>query len=207
MRNAGTWSVKLPVHQHLPLYAFAMCRYRLPEKVTLEHGETSTFVLNSKEHMLVPPTVNLKALSDIPAKQTLVDDFANGMQNWSTRDGRTIKTYGFQSPDLDRSNDRKLSLTIDPHGKRLALRLNIGSKFLHQPDNLGDFTFATRINGQGPQEVVIAREDFRSDDGKTLEWSKIATFEITIIDEATRQKLPLSSPEGQAILHRITLID
>ena len=61
---------------------------------------------------------------------TVFEDFENGVRDWSTRDQRSIKTYKFQSPFLDRSNTRKLALTIDPGGKRLAIRLNAGSKFL-----------------------------------------------------------------------------
>ncbi|MCB9872735.1 MAG: dienelactone hydrolase family protein [Planctomycetaceae bacterium] len=203
----GSWTVALPVYSDLPLYVFAMCRYRLDRPIALERGETSTFVLNSMEHSFVPDRVDLDALSRLPGGQTVIEDFSNGIQDWSTRDGRTIRTYKFQSPHLDRSNDRKLSLTIDPQGRNLALRLNIDSKFLSQPDNLGDFTYATRIQGSGPQELIISREDFGSDHDKTLEWSKVATFEVTIIDEATRQKLDLTSKEGHAVLQRIQMVD
>ena len=105
------------------------------------------------------------------------------------------------------SNTKKLCLSIDPRGKRLALRINAGSKFLSRKDNLGDFTCATRVKGRGPQKVVIDRNDFKSADGKTLEWSMIATFEITMIDEETKEKLDLTSREGCAILQRIELVD
>ncbi|MGB0742411.1 MAG: hypothetical protein ACPGXX_20240, partial [Planctomycetaceae bacterium] len=45
----GTWSVSLPTKPELPLYVFAMCRYRLLQPETLERGETSTVIINSKE--------------------------------------------------------------------------------------------------------------------------------------------------------------
>ena len=206
-RSAQSWSVELPVHADLPLYVVALCRYRLRQAVQLERGETSTFVLNSVEQSVVLESVNLQALAAMPKTRTVFEDFRNGIQDWSTRDQRSIKTYKFQSPDLDRSNNKKLSLTIDPQGKRLSLRLNVGSGFLSRKDNLGNFSYAKRISGHGPQQIVIGRNDFKSADGKTLEWSKIATFEVTIVDEETRGKLDLTSQEGHAILQLIKLVD
>ena len=58
-----------------------------------------------------------------------------------------------------------------------------------------------------PQEIMIARDEFKSADGKTLEWSKIATFEITIVNEETRDKLDLTSQEGHAVLQLIKMVD
>ena len=206
-RSVPRWSVQLPVYDDLPLYVFALCRYRLPQSVPLERGSTSTFVLNSVEQSIVPESVNLQALANLPKIRTTFEDFSNGIQDWSTRDQRSIKTYKFQNPQLVRSNTKKLSLTIDPQGKRLLLRLNAGSKFLSRQDNLGDFSLAKRISGDGPQEVIIRREDFRSTDKKMLEWSKIATFEITILDAATKQKIDLTSNAGHAVLQRILLVN
>jgi predicted esterase len=208
-RSAPRWSVQLPVYDDLPLYVFAMCRYRMPQSVPLERGETSTFVLNSDEQSIVPESVNLQATAMIPKSRTVFEDFRNGIQDWSTRDRRSIKTYKFQSPgpDLDRSNGKKLSLTIDPQGKRLSLRLSVGSSFLSRNDNLGNFSFTKRVQGQGAQEVVVSREDFKSADSKTLEWSKIATFEITIVDEETKDKLDLTSKAGHEVLQLIKLVD
>ena len=206
-RSGKSWSVEVPVHDDLPLYVFALCRYRLQQAVQLERGETSTFVLNSVEQSVVPESVNLESLAKIPKSRTVFEDFRNGIQDWSTRDQRSIRTYKFQSPDLNRSNSKKLSLTIDPQGKRLSLRLNAGSRFLSREDNLGDFSYVKRVEGQGSREVVISRGEFKSADGKTLEWSKIATFEITIFDEETKEKLDLTSKEGHAVLQLIKLED
>lgn len=206
-RSGNSWSVDLPVHDDLPLYVFALCRYKLNQKAQLERGVTSTFALNSVEQSIVPESVNLNSLASIPKTRTVFEDFRNGIQDWSTRDQRSIKTYKFQSPDLDRSNSRKLSLTIDPQGKRLSLRLSVGSGFLSRKDNLGNFSYVKRVEGQGTQEIVISRDDFKSADSKTLEWSKIATFEITIVDEGTKAKLDLTSKAGHAVLQLIKMVD
>ncbi|MCP4786891.1 MAG: hypothetical protein GY903_08575 [Fuerstiella sp.] len=206
-RTGGTWAADLTVHDELPLYVFAICHYRLSQTISLERGETSTFTLNSIEQMIVPEAVNLNALAKIPKSRTVFEDFKNGIQDWSTRDQRSLKTYKFQSPDLDRSNNKKLSLTIDPQGKRLSLRLNAGSQFLSREDNLGNFSYTKSIRGPRPQHVVIGRDEFRSADGKMLEWSKIATFEVTIVDEETKARLDLTSKEGHTVLQTIKMVD
>ncbi|MDG2223509.1 MAG: dienelactone hydrolase family protein [Rubripirellula sp.] len=203
----SSWSVDLPVYENLPLYVFALCRYKLDQKTQLERGETSTFTLNSVEHSIVPENVDLQALAKLPKTRAVFEDFSHGIQDWSTRDQRSIKTYKFQSPDLDRSNSKKLALAIDSNGKRLSMRLNIGSGFLSRKDNLGNFSFVQEIEGQGNQEIIVSRDDFKSADGKTLEWSKVSTFEITIVDRDSRAKLDLTTKDGHAVLRSIKLVD
>ena len=206
-RSASTWSAELPVHERLPLYVFALCRYQLRKSVQLQHDHTSTFVLNSLEHSIIPKSVDLNVLATLPKTRTVFEDFDDGIQDWSTRDNRSIKTYKFQSPDLDRSNDKKLSLTINPLGKKLRLRINLESQFLSRPNNLGKFSYTREINGNKAQTVVIDRDDFKNADGKTVEWPKIATCEITIVDQETQAKLDLTQTAGHEILRKIELID
>ncbi len=206
-QSGNQWSVELPVYEDLPLYVFALCRYRLDHEIALERDHTTTFVLNSQEYSHVPDMVRIDSLTALPNSRKVFEDFWYGFHDWSTRDQRTIKTYKFQCPDFDRSNDKKMSLTIAPHGRQLAVRLNASSKFLRRPDNIGDFFIVKRIHGEGIQELLIAREDFSGDEGKVLEWSKIATFEVTIVDESTKSKLDLTTPEGHAVLRLIQLVN
>jgi hypothetical protein len=206
-REGASWSADFVVHQELPFYVFALCRYGMPQKVSLQRGETGTFTLNSLEHVLVPASVRLEALHELPKSRTIFEDFQDGLQDWSSRDQRSIKTYKFQSPDLDRSNSRKLALTVDPGGKRLTLRLHAGSKFLSREANLGDFSCEQTVEGHGSRVIVIDRDAFEGAEGKRLEWSRIATFEVSLIDRDTQQKLELTAPGGSAILKRIQLID
>ena len=173
----------------------------------LQHDHTSTFVLNSLEHSNIPKSVDLNVLTTLPKTRTVFEDFDDGIQDWSTRDNRSIKTYKFQSPDLDRSNDKRLSLTINPRGKKLRLRINLESQFLSRPNNLGRFSYTREINGNKAQTVVIGRDDFKNAEGKTVEWPKIATCEITIIDQETKAKLDLTQAAGHEILRKIELIE
>jgi len=206
-RDGNTWSVTVPVLEDLPLYAFALCRYKLGHVQTLENGETSTFTLNSLEHSLVPEKVNLEALLDVADSHEPVDDFENGFSNWSSRDQRTIKTYKFQSPRLDRKKTKKLVIIINPRGKKLNVRLRTDSGFLSRLNNIGSFSAGKTVDGQGPQTIILGREDFKGPEGKELEWSKIATFEITVIDAATNQKIALMTDNGEKVLQLIELRD
>lgn len=206
-RSGRTWSAQLALHDELPIYVFAICRYALAEAMPLERGETSTFTLNSVEQMIVPKTVDLKALEKLKKTREVFEDFKNGMQDWSSRDGRTIRTYKFQSPDLDRANEKQLALTIDSQGRRLSLRLNADGQFLSRENNLGKFSFVKRVEGDGARVIRINRNEFKSPEGKVLEWAKIATFDVTLVDDATKAKLSLASDEGREVLQRIQLLD
>lgn len=203
----GIWSTQVPFHTDLPIYFFAICRYQLDKTQVLERGETNTFVLNSEEQSFIPESINLGSLVSLANPELVFEDFSSGIQDWSTRDQRSIKTYKFQNPELDRADHKKLSLTIDPQGRRLALRVNASSKFLSRENNLGDFSHARQIQGEGVQEVLINLNDFKGPENKSLQWSKIATMEITLIDLKTNDKIDLTSSKGHAILQAIRLVD
>ena len=200
-----TWSVELAVYEKLPLYVFALCRYRFEAAVPSAKGETSTFTLNSLEHVHEPGEVDIHALAEIPKTQTVFEDFKNGIQDWSTRDNRTIRTYKFQSPELDLTNKR-LVFTIDPKGKRLNLQLGVNSKFLGLGRDLGGYSFAREVTGTGPQQVVVKASDFKGGP-KRLKWGRISRFNVTLVDKETSEKIELGSKQGQAVLHRIYLVD
>ena len=155
----------------------------------------------------MPESINLGSLVNLADPALIFEDFSNGSRDWSSRDQRSIKTYKFQNPQLDRSPNKKLAIEIDPQGKQIALRLNISSQFLSRENNLGNFSYTTRITGDQPRELIISAGDFKSADNKKLEWSKIATFEVIFIDETSGAKIDLTSPDGHAILKQIRLID
>ncbi len=203
-RSGETWSVDLTVHKQLPLYVFALCRYKLDNKVPTLKGEASAFTLNSLEQVHMPDQVDRKALAKLDKSQTVFEDFKNGLQDWSVK-GNTIRTYKFQSPDFDFSN-KDLSFTIDPQGKDLALRLTAESRFLEARSGRGSFSFVKSIRGTGPREVIIRTSDFKTKDRKKLEWTGISRFSVLLIDKNTKDGIDLTSKEGQQILKLIKLL-
>ncbi len=205
-QTGSIWSAELPIHPSLPLYAFASCRYSLGTAQTLQHGTASAFTLNSLEHVHLPDTIDRTALATLAADTDVFEDFRNGTVDWGSRDGRSITTYKFQSPTLDRSNAKKLVFTINPQGRPLTLSVRVESKFLHQPDNQGSFTAIKQVSGSGPREIVLRREDFTGQDGKTLEWAKIETFHITLTDTEAKQPITLTTKQGQSFLTSIRLV-
>ena len=100
-----------------------------------------------------------------------------------------------------------MALVVIPRGKKLDVRLRTDSGFLSRPDNIGSFSAGKRIEGQGPQVMTFRRTDFKGPEGKELEWSKIATLEITVIDTATNQRIALMADNGEKVLQLIELRD
>ena len=62
-------------------------------------------------------------------------------------------------------------------------------------------------SGEGPQTVVIDRSEFKSKDDKELEWSKISTFSVTIVDLKNKLPVNLASEDEKKILQRIELVN
>ena len=204
--EANTWKAEIPVYSKLPLYTFALCRYKLAEEQPLERGTTKTFSLNSREYMHIPSDIDLAAFNDLP-KSGLIDDFSKSMENWSSRDQGSFKTYKFQDPQLDTNPGNKLAITVhNKEGQDILIGLGIDSKFNGHGKDLGNFNYGTKISGRGPQTILLEAKDFKSKDKKTLEWSKISTFTISLTDAETKQRIKLGSPEGAKILKRIELV-
>ena len=172
----------------------------------MQNGSTKTFTVNSREAIYEPSEIDLKELAKL-AKSGLIDDFSKGTVDWSSRNGDSITSYKLQSPMIDRSNDKVLAFTIDPQGRDHTLRLRIGSSFLSRENNLGSFTYNTKVSGNGPQKVLIDRKDFQSEKKLELEWSKIATFNVTLVDLQKKGTVALTDPSNHSILQRIELID
>jgi hypothetical protein len=205
-KSKNTWTADIPVYPQLPLYVFGHCRYKLDQEMTLQVGNSKTFSINSKEAIHEPDNIDLKELAKL-AKNGLIEDFSNGTADWSSRNGDSITTYKLQSPMIDRSNDKVLAFTIDPQGRDHTLRLRLGSSFLSRENNIGTFTYHTKVTGKGPQQVLINRKDFKSEKNVELEWAKVSTFNVTLVDLKQKKAVRLSDPKTHSILKRIELID
>lgn len=201
------YRLRLPLHDEVPVYVFALCRYKLGETRVLERGETDTFALNSLEHSYMPSEVNLDRLGELVQSNLIFEDFQNGTIDWSSRDGRSLKTYKFQNPAIAKENSKRLALTVNSRGRKVMLRINASSKFLGRGKDLGDFSITKQISGDGPQVVFVDRTEFKGPDGKQLEWSKIASFSVAIIDLENRSAIDLNSQEVPRVLEKIELID
>jgi len=207
-------TVELKTHKNLPLYVLAICRYKLEKPADTMNGKTSTLTVNSLLQQVMPKRVDIKALATLENKQSVIDDFKNGLQDWSSRDGRSIRTYKFRSPHIDLDDSKKLCITIDPKGRSLALRLTAESRFLGAGKDLGRFSYSVKVSGSGVKDVIVAREDFKGDPknnngkrGKKLSWSKITRFGITIVDLKARIPIDLTSKEGLGTLKLIKMVD
>ena len=206
-KKGDTWKANFKVQSKLPLYVFALCRFKLAEEAVLERGNTTmTFTLNSELHSHIPGDIDLSAIAKL-SKSGLLDNFSRGIENWSSRDGSSIKTYKFQDPELDTSPGNKLVLHFNLEKDQvLVLGLSAESKFLGDGRDLGSFNYGRRIAGDGSKSIVLTTGDFKSKDSKALEWSKISTFSISLTDQKTKRKIKLTDLEARKVLERIELV-
>ena len=200
-------TVDIPIHKELPLYVFASSRYRLAEPVQLERGSASFFVINSKEETIVPKIVNLEVLNEISKEETVFEDFENGIRDWSSRDNFSIKTYKFQSPLTKYPENKNLCLLIDPQGQKISVTIRLESKFLSRENNIGDFSYTQKVQGDGPKEIVVPKEAFKSSSDRKIEWSKIATMEVSMMNMENKQRIKLTSSGEDGYLKSIKFTD
>ena len=211
VKSGEAWRVDLDVHKNLPLYVYALCRYALEFPMeTLKGGVSSSITVNSVEHVIMPEVVDLSALGKLKQQGMVFDDFKHGFRDWTVReDGRLIRTYKFQCPEINTSNDRKLCVRIDPGGRKIMLRLSTDGRFLDSRIRQGSYTFSKILQGSGPQDVIIDRTDFKPTKGQhddELEWSRITRFDLVIRDVTANQNVDLTSDKGRGMLKRITLL-
>ena len=196
-------AVDVPIYKGLPLYVFASSRYRLAEPVQLERGSASFFVINSKEKWIIPEEVNLGKLKSISKETDVFEDFKNGTRDWSSRDNFSIKTYKLQNPLAKFSENKSLCLLVDPKDKDLVVTIRLESKFLSRENNIGDFSYSQKIRGQGPLEIIVPKEAFKTISDRKLEWSKISTFQISMVEEKTKKRINLTSSGENGYLKSI----
>ena len=203
--NLSKTTVDIPIHKELPLYIFASSRYRLSEPIELERGSASFFSINSDEKWIIPKKVNLQNLEQISKEEQVFEDFKSGIKDWSSRDNFSIKTYKFQSPLAKYSEDKNLCLLIDPKGQKVSVTIRLESKFLSRENNIGDFSYTQKIEGESHKEIIISKEAFKSSSDQKIEWSKIATMEISMMNTENKQRINLTSSGEDGYLKSIKL--
>ena len=205
--NLSKTTVDIPIHKDLPLYVFASCRYRLNKAIQLERGSASFFTINSDEKWIIPKEVNLGKLKSISKETDIFEDFKNGTRDWSSRDNFSIKTYKFQSPLAKFSENKSLCLLIDPKDKDIVVTIRLESKFLSRENNIGNFSYTQKVQGNYPKEMVVPKEAFKSSIDRKIEWSKIATMEISMMNMENKQRVNLISSGEDGYLKSIKFTD
>ena len=201
----NTWQTEIKIYKKAPLYVHAICRYKMPNKITLERGETSTFALNSDEQIYMPKDFDISALKSIQNTR-VIEDFKNGLQDWHSRRKGEYRTYKFRNPHLSIKKDDKLKILLNPSNTEMLLTLKVESKFLKHGENLGNFTLIKTIPRE-TKEIVIKKKDFISDQNKELEWDKVAVFSFMLQDPKSKSPIVPISEKKRTIFKSIILID
>ena len=146
-------------------------------------------------------------MKSISKETDIFEDFKNGTRDWSSRDNFSIKTYKFQSPLAKFSENKSLCLLIDPKDKDLVVTIRLESKFLSRENNIGNFSYTQKVQGNYPKEMVVPKEAFKSSIDRKIEWSKIATMEISMMNMENKQRVNLISSGEDGYLKSIKFTD
>ena len=81
------------------------------------------------------------------------------------------------------------------------------SKFLSRENNIGGFSYTQKVQGNDPKEMVVTKEAFKSSSDQKIEWSKIATMEISMMNMENKQRINLTSSGEDGYLKSIKFTD
>jgi len=207
VQNGNSWSAKIALKKNLPLYTFAICRYKDSKTRKVQRGETNTFTLNSLEHIHMPSDFDIAALDKIKSDNKIFDDFSNGLQDWQIRKYHGLSTYKFQNPELKIKDSQKLKITLNSKSKDLYFIASIDGKFLRPQKSSGTFTAIKKVSKGGEQVLTLSLNDFKSKDGKKASWAKIATFRLQLKETDAKMNMNLKEEEWLTYLKKIEIID
>ena len=98
-------------------------------------------------------------------------------------------------------------MLIDPKDKDLVVTIRLESKFLSRENNIGNFSYTQKVQGNYPKEMVVPKEAFKSSINRKIEWSKIATMEISMMNMENKQRVNLISSGEDGYLKSIKFTD
>ena len=75
----GTWTAQIEHKPQVPFYVHAICRYSNGSEGTSLNGNTSTYVINSLSHSIIPKHFDYKELSKLAKDTKIFEDFSNGI--------------------------------------------------------------------------------------------------------------------------------
>ena len=199
-KKREVWSVEIPLRKKWPLYVFASCRYK-------DLNSSKTFTLTSMEQVYLPEEVDISTLKEIHKNHVIIEDFKAGLQDWSRRPNGAIRTYKFQSPNLDTAGNKNLRIILDTKGQNLLLNINVSSRFLSRDRVWTDYSYKKKLSNHGVQEMIIRLKDLKSSKLKRglKTWSDVACFDLSLWDLSTKQSIDLNSEIEKGWLKSISL--
>lgn len=195
LRDGDTWSARLPVHEGLPLFAFADCAYPLEGMRKAFEGEADHFTVASEEGVHLPRTWDTARLKTLAVRTDFTSDFS---RDWGASPNGGLTTYKFRDPEMRLPGPEKaLRLTLAPSDRRLGVRLRVAkNKFLTGVRAPGEDYSANVLTKPGQTEVIFALADFtvikvtkEGDKVPMKDWENVATLSLEIIDQGRPLKL------------------
>ena len=98
-------------------------------------------------------------------------------------------------------------MLIDQKDKDLVVTIRLESKFLSRENNIGNFLYTQKVQGEGLKEIIVPKEAFKTSSDRKIEWSKIATMEISMMNMENKQRINLTSSGEDGYLKSIKFTD
>ncbi|MDF1740726.1 MAG: dienelactone hydrolase family protein [Verrucomicrobiales bacterium] len=204
----GKRVVELPLRDHLPLFVFANCTYRLDAPAESLKGTASTFTITSKAAAHYPESLD-PTLLDAEATPRAV--FSNiqkdGFRDWGFHPNGGITTYKFRDPRATTPEpEARLKVTINAPRKRLSYRFRITkNKYIAGvKDPQTNFSLSREISEPGKKELVFAASDFiERDKSRMTDWSNISTFTIDVYDGEAKSSLHFTDEANRDVVLKL----
>ena len=191
-RRGTIWTANLPLHDGLPLFAFADCTYPLEGERQSFEGRSDCFTLASEEAVHHPKQWQLENLATIAAGTDFTPDFTQG---WGASPGGGLSTYKFRDPEMRIPGPEKaLKLVIAPSEKPLGIRLRISkNQFITGVSAPEENYTANAMAKPGQTEIIFNLSDFQeTKEGGTRvlgDWNRIAILHLDIIQNGGHLRL------------------
>jgi len=210
-RDGDTWTAALPVREHLPLFAFANCRYRLDKPLDAFQGTATAYILTSAERVHMPRSIKADTLRRGARHIPVFEDFKkHGFRDWGFGPRGGITTYKMQDPDRATPGaTHALRVTVTAPRKRLSYRFRIlKNRFLtgvRAPQET--YSAARGLAEPGSRQIVLKPSDFKNRQGKRMaDWTNVVTFTIDVYDGSAKASLRFTDPANRALISTLEWI-
>ncbi|MEY2727570.1 MAG: hypothetical protein RLZZ458_3437 [Planctomycetota bacterium] len=202
VQNGTEYSAELPLHSaDFPLFAFASVTYELPAPIDSAplpgHRESfKLLTLAGLLHSASAAEINNAGVATTLTRQTLIDDFSGGMQDWYVLNPGNLThqqlwTRKLTDPVWQGPDDAALELSVIMPGTNVLTFVVVENEWRSYRGPRKTFAFEREITGAGePQQIKIHLQDFVSAASPTESlnsWAAVDLFGIcTYLPEQRR---------------------
>jgi dienelactone hydrolase len=180
-RDGNCWTAKLTILSvDQPLFAFANVYYTIPTSASAPQAEpTDTFAISSMLYTATLDDLRRAGAKATDTRSSLIDDFAQGWQDWYTLSANNPHHWEFSTrklndPKWQGRSDQKLTLEVQAENENELAIVLTENFFRSYRGKSQEFVAVVRLNGGKPETVLLTPSDFTATRGeKLLSWKNI----------------------------------